>query len=136
MKRKPKKINYMDMKIPFETFRIPKAKSEQLKLINRFEAEFGKEYSLNEWIDPCYDIDPRTLKSVYIHDSIEEKIERIRRRNNAVIGLRNAISNNDKEKITQYNELRELPPLPESDNGWNVLPAEKLTIVNEEEDEL
>lgn len=116
---KPKKINYMDMKIPFENFRIPKARSEQLKLIERFETEFGKEYRLDPLIDPCEDYDNSDY--VYTHDSIEEKIERIKRRNDCVRGLAKAISENDEKKIKMYNFLRNLPVVDGSDNGWNVI---------------
>lgn len=118
-KRKPLKINYMDMKIPFNNFRIPKAKSEQLKLIERFEFEFGENYRLDELLDPIADIEDNG-KPTYAYGSIEEKIERIRRRNDCVKGLAKAISENDVKKIKMYNFLRNLPALPGSDDGWNV----------------
>ena len=124
-RRKPKKINYMDMKIPLENFRIPKAKSEQIKLIQRFETEFGEKYELDPWIDPSYDVDRHTLKSLYVYNSIEEKIERIKVRNLCVNGLRDAIKKGDKKLINHYNSLRDFPILPGSDNGWNMIPGLK-----------
>ena len=129
-RRKPKKINYMDMKIPLEEFRIPIAKKEQIKLIKRFETEFGDDYRLDPWIDPCLDIDRHTLKSVYVHDSIEEKIERIKRRNKAVAGFRKALEKGDMKLAKKYNSLRDGIGLhlPGGDNGFNMTPGNKKRL--------
>ena len=120
----PKKINYMDMKIPLEYFRIPKSKTEQLKLIKRFETEFGEKYELDPWVDPSYDVDRYTMNPIYEYNSIEEKIERIRRRNMYVLGLRNALARGDKKLAEKYNSLRDTI-LPDNDNGWNMIPGLK-----------
>ena len=122
-KRKPLKINYMDMKIPFNNFRIPKARSEQQKLVDRFEAEFGKDYRLNPWVDPCFDVNMK-CQPIFVHNSLEEKIERIKKRAKLIHGLQKAIESNNERAIAMYNSLRDFPILPGSDNGWNITPGE------------
>ena len=111
------------MKIPFDVFRLPKARAKRLKLLERFEAEFGDDYELDAVIDPIFD-----MHHVYKYKSIEEKLERLERRYDLVMGLKKAIANNDKKKIDTYNSCRFFPILPQSDNGWNWTPATKQGI--------
>jgi hypothetical protein len=118
----PKKINYMDMKIPFSSFRVPKAKEEQRKLIERFDAEFNGRYELNPWIDPSYDMN-LDGSPVYVENSFEEKLRRLKRREYMILRLKRAERNNDQHEIDFCNSFRDLPPLPGSDNGWNVIPT-------------
>jgi hypothetical protein len=115
----PKHINYMDMKIPFETLRTPKAKTEQEKLIKRFETEFGTPYLLDPLIDPCEDIDLNGFP-IYKDGSIEEKIERIKRRNYWVKKLSKAIDIDNHHDLVMCNRFRKLPYSPKNDNGWNI----------------
>ncbi len=75
-KRVPYKIDYMDMKIPFDQFKVPMSKESKAKLVERFEAEFG-EYELDSWIDPMNEMD-MSAHYIYEPNSLEIKIERIR----------------------------------------------------------
>ena len=123
-RKKPKKIDYMDMKIPFEQFHVPKAKEEQRKLVKRFDAEFNGEYELSPWIDPAYN-ERNDGSPLYDPGSFEEKLARLNLRERMIKRLLKAERNNNLEEIEFCNSLRELPALPGSDNGWNVKPAEK-----------
>ncbi len=120
-RRMPHKINYMDMQIPFDQFKIHMSKESRAKLAERFEAEFG-EYELDPWIDPMNEMDMRA-HYIYEPNSLELKIERIRVRREMKFGLAKAMAENDTKMIEFYNSLRELPPLPESEDGWNIIPA-------------
>lgn len=121
-RRKPKHINYMDMKIPFNQFRVPKAKEEQRKMIERFDKEFNGRYELNPWIDPSYN-EHNDGSPFYKHGSFEEKLAILHRREYMILRLKKAERNNDLEEIEYCNSFRELPALPGSDDGWNVIPA-------------
>ena len=105
----------MDMKIPLESFRIPKARSEQLKLIERFETEFGTPYFLDPLIDPSEDINGNGFP-IYEPDSIDEKLERIKRRNFWVKKLKD----NDPKTVKWCKMLRRHPFSSKNDNGWNI----------------
>lgn len=120
-RRKPKHINYMDMKIPFNQFRVPKAKEEQKKLVERFDTEFNGRYELSPWIDPAYD--EKNGSKIYEEDSFEEKLRRLEVREYMILRLKKAKRNNNQEEIEFCNSFRELPALPGSDDGWNVIPA-------------
>lgn len=121
---KPKKIDYMDMTIPFDSIKMPKAKKEQEKFVKRFEAEFGEDYRLSPWIDPCGAVDEDGTH-IFKHGSLEEKLERIHMRKYLIKRLERAVRNDDEEEINFYNSFRDLPALPGSDNGWNATVLDK-----------
>ena len=118
-RKKAKHINYMDMKIPFDSLPIPKARKEQEKFVERFGKEFGANYRLHPFIAPCTAIN-EDGSSVYAHNSLEEKMRRILTRRRVVKKLHKALAENDIKTIEQCNALRALPPLPSSDDGWNI----------------
>ena len=98
---KPKKINYFDMKNAIEVFRIPKAKSEQIKLIKRFEIELGDNYRLDYVLDPDYDVNTKTFEP-FQYDPIERKLIRIERYIHCSIRLHKAIREKDEYNIKWY----------------------------------
>ena len=112
----------MDMKIPFNQFRVPKAKEEQRKLIERFDKEYNGRYKLSLWIDPSCN-ENNDSSPVYKPGSFEENLARLKLRERMIVRLRKAERNNDLEEIEFCNSFRELPALPGSDDGWNIIPA-------------
>jgi hypothetical protein len=117
----PKKINYMDMKIPFDLLPIPKARKEQAKLIERFDLEFGEDYMLDFMIDPSEDYKVFEPGCPPMFDNeLDLKVERIKRRKYFKTAWKKAIESNDADWINRHQELRVSPDLPCSDDGWNV----------------
>ena len=67
-------------------------------------------------------------KTLYQPGSFEEKIERLKVRERMIQRLKTAERNNDIEEIETCNSVRELPPLPGSDDGWNVKVASIMDL--------